>query len=373
MELRIYLQMLLRSWWIVILTALSALAIALAAIYFVSPIYKATTRLIVSPNFEVIEEAEPFAIVDSLNALDRRSIVATYAEVINSIKIFEQAVNGLGMTLSSVEDYRYSTVVLPDANILELSVEGPDPRVVTQLTNSIGAYAMDYIQDLYGVYTVDVLDPATIPVLPIRPQPVRDTSLALALGLIVGAVLAILREQVRTPLEVFLRRTQVDSISTAFNRRFFEDKLDDFTTASPDSLVALGLVRLDGLPSYLQILPHPIIQQLLRQITGIMREQLRGNDIIGRWDDHTFSIMLPNTPGEAALRTLERLQVALSTPMRYSADSESVDLEPKVGIGERLAGDTASLVIERAESALNEAEHDESGIVLYKTRPLIGF
>ena len=39
MELRIYLQMLARSWWIILLTALAALAIALAAAVFIAPNY----------------------------------------------------------------------------------------------------------------------------------------------------------------------------------------------------------------------------------------------------------------------------------------------------------------------------------------------
>jgi len=254
-----------------------------------------------------------------------------------------------------------------------LSVDGPDPSKATHLANSLGQQAISYITQLYTVYEVSFMDTASQPTEPISPQPVRDASLAFVLGLVMGAVLAIVREQLRTPLEAFLARTQVDSISSAYNRRFFEDRLDDFTGRSAESLLSLGLVRLDGLANYLQVMPQPVIQQLLRQITDIMRSELRGNDAIGRWDESTFSIMLPNTPGKAAVATMGRVQSSLSNPMRFSPDGETVRLEPKVGIGERLAGDGSNLVIERAESALDEAEHDENGLVLYKTRALIGF
>ncbi len=372
MELRLYLQMLQRSWWIVFLTALAALAIALAAVYLTTPIYRSTASFVVSPNLDYFSE-DNTDVLRSLEALDKRSIIATYAEVLNSNKILEQTMAVVQLPPSEMANYTHSTVVLPDANLLELSVDGPDPQKTSVIANSLGQQAINYISDLYTVYDVSFMDPATQPTVPIRPQPIRDASLAFVLGLAVGAVLAILREQLRTPLEAFLARTQLDSVSSAYNRRYFEDELDNFTGRSADSLVSLGLVRLEGLDNYLQVMPQPIVQQLLRQVTAIMRKELRGNDIIGRWDDNTFSIMLPNTPGEAASKTLGRLQSALSTPLRFSPDGETVKLSPKVGIGQRLKGDASNLVIERAESALDDAEHDEKGLVLFKARALVGF
>lgn len=372
MEFRLYLQMLRRSWWIVVLTALSGLVIALAAVYFTTPVYQSTARFVISPNLAKFSEDDT-DVLRSLEALDKRSIIATYAEVLNSERIYRDTVAAMGISPTELENYRHSTVVLPDANILELTAEGPDPRTVASLVNSLGQQAIDYISQLYTVYEITFMDTATPSGIPIRPQPLRDASLAFALGIVLGAVLAIIREQLRTPLEAFMARTQIDSISNAFTRRNFESQLNDLTGRSDDTLISLGLVRLEGLPSYLQVLPQPIIQQLLRKVTGVMRKELRGNDIIGRWDNHTFSIMLPNTPGSAAKSTLERLHSALSVPMQYSPDGETVLLEPKVGIGERLSGDPANLIIERAEAALDEAEHDEHGIILYKARALVGF
>lgn len=373
MELKLYLQMLQRSWWVVLLTAMTALVIALAAVYLITPVYRSTARFVVSPNLDQIGTQDDTDVLRSLEGLDRRSLIATYAEVINSERIFNQAAAALGLSELELEEYTHTTVVLPDANILELSVEGPNPGRTTLLANSLGQQAIEYITQLYTVYEVSFMDTASQPEEPISPRPLRDTSLAFVLGLVMGAVLAIIREQLRTPLEAFLARTQVDGSSSAYTRRYFEDNLDNFTGRSAEALVSLGLVRLDGLETYLQVMPQPIIQQLLRQITDVMRSELRGNDVIGRWDESTFSIMLPNTPGNAAERTLGRLQTALSNPMRFSPDGETVELEPKVGIGERMAGDGAGLVIERAETALAEAEHDEEGLILHKTRALIGF
>jgi diguanylate cyclase (GGDEF)-like protein len=203
--------------------------------------------------------------------------------------------------------------------------------------------------------------------------PVRDSILALALGLVMGAVLAIIREQLSTPIEAFLQRAWVDSTSNAFNRKYIEDQLDD-TIANPvTEHLALGLVKLDGLNVLLDVLPQPIIQQVLRNVTETMKEQLRGNDLVGRWDRNTFSVLMYGTQGEQATATMRRVQTALAKPMAYTSDGETIVLEPKVGIGEHMNGDQANLVRERAKSALDEAMHDETGLVLFKTRALVGF
>ena len=135
MELRIYVQMIQRSWWIVTVTALSALAIALASTLAVTPVYRTNARFVISPNLARIGEKD---LVRSLEALDKRSIVVTYAEVLNSDLIYENAFKALQMQSSALKEYSHSTVVLPEANILELTVQGSDPNIVAALANNIG-------------------------------------------------------------------------------------------------------------------------------------------------------------------------------------------------------------------------------------------
>ncbi|MEW6716752.1 MAG: diguanylate cyclase [Chloroflexota bacterium] len=370
MELRIYIQMLQRSWWIVLLTALSALAVALALTFVATPIYQATARFVVSPTLSLADERD---VVRSLEVLDKRSIVVTYAEVLDSYRIYNVTLAALNLTPEQLEDYIYSTVVLPEANILELSVEGPDPQMAMLLANNIGQQAIDYIRQLYSAYEIDFLDPATMPTVPIRPNPIRDASLAFVLGMVVGAVLAIIREQLRIPLETFIRRTMIDSTSLAFNRNYIERKLEEHVGRSSSAAVTMGLIQLDGLQGYLDVMPQPVIQRILREVTEVMREELRGNDLVGRWDNTIFAVLLFDTPGKAAVSTLGRVQAALSKPVRFSPDGEALNVRPKVGLVERQPGDPSGLIIDRAGEALDQAIGDETGLVLFKIRPLVGF
>ena len=172
--------MLRQGWWIVALTALSALNIALVASYLATPLYRARARFLVSPNTALAVDSRD--LVDSLQALDRRTIVSTYAEVLSSNRIFQDAGEELQLPSSILFQYGVTTVVLPEASILEMSVEGPDPQVAALLANTIGQHAIDYIKGLYQIYNIDFLDQARPPRRPFEPQATRDVSLAVALG-----------------------------------------------------------------------------------------------------------------------------------------------------------------------------------------------
>ena len=371
MEFRIYTQMLQRSWWIVALTALTALAIALISSLIVTPIYRSTARFVVAPNLSQIEVAN---LVTSLDTLDKRSIIVTYSEILNSDFIYQNAIKDLGLDLSDKRllNYTRSTVALPVANIIEQTVQGPDPNLVASLANNIGLNSIDYIKQLISVYEIKFLDPAKASSIPIRPQPVRDASLAFGLGVIVGAAFAFLREYLRTPLESLLVRSVIDNYSQAYNRDYLVQRMEETVTQSDIAGLSLGLVRLDGFETFIQLMPKSIAQQVLRKVVQTMKSELKGNDMVGRWTENTIAILLPNTPGTGAVNVLGRVQLALSKPIQISADGETLHLYPKIGIVERQPGAATSSIIEQADRALNQATHGKSGLVLFRNRGIAG-
>jgi diguanylate cyclase (GGDEF)-like protein len=361
MELRHYLRMLQRGWWIIALTTLSGLALALYLAYVATPLYRATARFIVSPNVTFVDAR---SLIDSLTALDKRSIIATYAEVLDSNRIYNDTILSLQSAPKDLRVYTHSTIVLPDANILELAVQGPDPQVTSLLANSLGQRGIEYIKGLDKIYDINLLDPATVPTSPYSPQPLRDASLAAALGLVAGAVLAILSEQIRIPLDMLRQRSMIDSTSSIYTRRYFQRRIEEEIARNQTGILSLGLVRLDGLQDLFDTLPQAVLQRLLRRVVKILHNELRGNDILGRWDNISFAILLPATSGVAATRTLERIQLALSKPLEIDLSGETVRLAPQIGVVPRTDGESARALITRAETALDQAEQNGSLVLL---------
>ncbi len=358
MEVKLYLQMLRRGWWIVILTVLVAVNVALVASYFSTPMYLASARFIVSPNSNLVTGRD---VITSLEALDKRSIVSTYAEILNSTRIYNETVQVLRLDPLDLEDYTVITVVLPDANILELSVSGTDPNTTALLANQIGQRAISNISVLYLAYNITMLDPAIAPIEPFSPQPVRDLSLALALGVVGGAALAILSEQIRIPLESYRQRLRVDSETGVYNSRYFQQLVEDELLQNPTAVTSVGLVDLTGLQDYMETLPPLATQKLLAHVTEILRRELRGNDVIGRWTATSFIVMLPSTPGSAATRTFERIRVAISQPMELPQYGEAVNLKPYTGIATYDGNMTPLELIDHVKIALESTRRGNTG------------
>jgi diguanylate cyclase (GGDEF)-like protein len=353
MELKLYMRMIKQGWWIILLTILIAVNTALISAYLTQPIYQANASFSVSPSATLIGSDQE--VLNSLEALDKRSIIQTYAEFLNSQSIYEETVQNMGLALTELTDYTRSTVVLPDANILDLTFEGPDPQLVATLANNTGQTAINHIKDLYKVYDINPLDPAVIPTIPIKPQPLRDAGVAAVLGLVLGVALAIVNEQIRIPLESYRLKASLDPVSNVFNHRYVQHLLDDWHSHGSHEKYSLGLIRLNGLRGMVDTLPSTVVQQLLRQVTAIFKKELRGNDVIGRWDETTFVIILPKTSEEAATRTMERIRTTLQLPIELANFGETIQLEPTISVSSYHDGESAGYIIEQAEFAIEHS------------------
>lgn len=359
MELKMYFRMLLRGWWIIGLTALVAMNAALVTSLLMKPVYSTSARFSVSPNSTLVTGSD---MITSLEALDKRSIVVTYAEFLNSSRIYSETLSALQLKPEDMIKYKHTTIVLPDANILTLTVEGPDPNLVTILANSLGERAVSYIKDLYKVYDINFLDPAVTPTIPIRPKPLRDASLALVLGVIIGSVLAIVREQIKIPLESYRNRLSTEPISLAYNRKYLDRCLEEEIIRTPENSLSLGLVQLNGLNGLIDSLPQPLIQQMLRIVTSILKRELRGNDLVGRWNDISFAVILPSTPEMAANRTLSRIGQVLLSPITLDQYGETIYLSPSVSVSTHRENETTAEFIQRAEEELERNRQGSSDV-----------
>jgi len=328
MEVKLYLQMLRRSWWIIVITTLATVIAALVVAYMTPPTYQASARFIVSPSPSLISGGSN--LLNSLSTLDKRSIVTTYAEILNSQRVYTETTNLLQLNNVDLQNYTYRAVALPDANIIEFSVTGPDRQVVYTLANAVGQHAVEYIHSLYQVYDLNVLDAAVPPTEPIAPQPLRSAGVALIVGLALGIVLALLREMARTPFQSFVHQRTMDDESLALNRKAFEQKLSEVAFASPQDF-SLCVVHLNGLSDYIHVLPQSTVQRIMRGVTQVLKNQLRGNDIVGRWDALDFIVLLSDTPGNAAMNTMERVRMALSYPVSVDGAGEEALLDPQIG------------------------------------------
>ncbi len=364
MEFKLYYQMLKRGWRLILVTTLVAVVISLVVSYMVTPQYRAMARFVITPSSA--DATQPDTVLLGLQTLDNQSVMATYVEVMNSERVFGDALTFLQLKPEQVKEYTHKSEILSNSSVMQLTVIGPDPALVTNLANSIGNQTISFLKTNNQVMTINFLDTATLPKEPYTPQPLVNASLALVLGLVGGGLLVVLREQLLLTLEVFRQSLHIDSDTGVYNKKYFtrllEEELFQHST-DPTSVGIVKLVFFDQEDDLTETYPTAVMQKVLRQTTDLLRNELRGNDHISRWDDTSFIIMLPNTNGMAASRIFNRIHQSLKSSVDVRQFGLSINLDSYIGAAENAESMSSQELIENANKALEIARRDKNAPV----------
>ncbi len=360
------LRFLRQGWWIIALTTLMALTMALVAVYFATPLYRASAQIILSPNPEM--EGSQAAYIQS--ALEKRFILSTIAELLDSDRIYNETGATLQLPDDVLESYERSTVVLPETTILEHSVTGPDSQVAALLANTIGQRTIEFTKGKYQAYDAAFLNLAVSSTEPVSPQPVQNISLALGLGFILGLLLAIARGFMASEKGFDLPWSPAPSgpVPTVEQRRSALSQVQEALVRSPAYPLSLALVQLD-MPSGSEPLSTSVEQRLQQQAAALLRRELRGKDLVVRWDDHTIVVLLPDVPGNKARRALDHMHNLLVDSLEYEYEGSLLHPHPRIGVTERQGDEPAPILIEQAELALEQSYQSGRPAELFSPMP----
>ena len=356
-----YIRIIQRGWWIIALAALASFNVALFNSYNTTPMYRARAQFLVSPGPTILAGASD-DLVRSIEALDKRSIVSTYAEILGSTTIYEETLATLQIDPSELSGYERTAVVLPDASVLQLTIEGPHPDIVALLANQVGQRAINHTQGLYLAYDISVLDSATTPSSPFSPIPTRDSAIALILGGAVGILLVLAQALFTSPLVFIQQQIKTDRISTAYTSRHIQQLVTQ-TIGTTDS-TALALVKINNLAELKAELPQPAWQELQQQIVATIRQELRGKDMVGHWDDTTFALLLPNCTGATAVATLTTLYNSFLNPLSLTLYTDPILLDAHIGITTANQQAPPQSVIETTQQALTQSAQNTPPIAI---------
>ena len=141
-------------------------------------------------------------------------------------------------------------------------------------------------------------------------------------------------------------------------------------SSQADSVLTFGIIHLNGIQDFYDSLPQAYINKIMRHVAETLKYQLRGNDIVGRWSNLEFAILLPSTDGASAEGRMMRVRDVLDQPFSLDTDDETaVLLDLRIGLADRQGGESLALVIEQAEKALDVAMQSDGKVYLYKVRP----
>lgn len=178
-----------RRSWIVALAVLASIGIALALSAREEVRYTAEATWIVTPD-DAIDD--PSDVLRSLETLERRTVVATFARLPSTSKTRQDLAERLGIDPDRLGGYSLRGSVVPYTNLVRFEVEGPDRDLATRAADGVAREVRDDAISLYRIYTLREVEPAHASHTPTQPDTGRNLVVAALIGLFVGLALTAL-------------------------------------------------------------------------------------------------------------------------------------------------------------------------------------
>lgn len=178
-------------------------------------------------------------------------------------------------------------------------------------------------------------------------------------------------EEIIARIEVILQRMQVfhdlsmrDELTGAYNRRYFNEKLEEELNrcGRNNRSFSIAVMDIDFFKKINDTYGHQVGDFILVQLVRFIQARLRKSDFVARLGGEEFILLLPETPGLNAFSLMERLRLQLmETVFPYhdpvSRDCTDIGITVSAGISTFPDdADNGTALLELADKALYAAK-----------------
>jgi capsular polysaccharide biosynthesis protein len=176
---------------IVIITALATMTSGIVSYFVITPIYQASTQILVN-------QAKNDQLTFQYNEIQTNlQLINTYNVIIKSPAILDLVVEQLDLP-ETIEQLNEKITVNSekDSQVVNISVQDPDPERAATIANTIATVFQKEIQNIMNVDNVNILSKAEVKEnpSPIKPKPMLNMAIAFVVGLMTGVGIAFLLE-----------------------------------------------------------------------------------------------------------------------------------------------------------------------------------
>lgn len=184
---------------IALITAIMITISGVVSFVFLTPIYQASTQLLVNQSKE--DSAGQFTAQDIQANLQ---VINTYSEIIKSPFILSKVIEELDLeTTPGALNSKITVNTVQNSQVLKMDVQDPDPAQAVEIANTTAAVFQKEIVSLMNVDNVNILAPAEMAEKPspIKPNPKLNMAIAAVIGLMIGVGIAFLLEYLDTTMK----------------------------------------------------------------------------------------------------------------------------------------------------------------------------
>ncbi|MBS0447516.1 MAG: diguanylate cyclase [Proteobacteria bacterium] len=165
------------------------------------------------------------------------------------------------------------------------------------------------------------------------------------------------RDRLERALDEVQRLATEDELTGLQNRRRMQEllELEHSRSVRSGRTFCLAVIDLDHFGEINDEHGHAVGDQVLRLFAGEAKGAIRASDLLARWSDEAFVLLMPDTHAALARLGVERLRERTAATT-IDAGASRLALRFSAGVVEHLAGESVSDAIGRAERALASAK-----------------
>ncbi|HEY1854500.1 MAG TPA: EAL domain-containing protein [Solirubrobacterales bacterium] len=148
-----------------------------------------------------------------------------------------------------------------------------------------------------------------------------------------------------------------DPLTGLLNRRSFRRELDSYVSFSAryGGRGAVMVIDIDGLKAVNDGHGHHTGDSVIRRVANVLRERVRGTDLVARLSGDEFAVLVPQTDPEGTLALAEDLRVQVAAGCEEE-DELAVTISVGVMLFDGKAGTGAEVVLVAADQAMYRAK-----------------
>jgi len=121
-------------------------------------------------------------------------------------------------------------------------------------------------------------------------------------------------DNLQTSIESIAQDARTDFLTKLNNRRYFDSTIPQLAhaAANEDTPLCMIVADIDHFKSFNDKWGHPVGDQVLKLVADVLRETLKGQDLLARYGGEEFAIALPNTSLKDAATVADNVRNAVS-------------------------------------------------------------
>lgn len=182
-----------RSWVILLVSVLCAVAALVFTVYLITPQYQSSAMFYV--NNSSLSVGDTSVTIDSGDITASKNLVNTYIVILKSRSCLNDVIDyaELDYSVSELESMITASSV-NSTEVFEVVITGPDPEEAEKIANAIAYILPNRISDIVEGTSAKVVDYAIVAQSPFSPNRVSNTMIGFLVGFVLTVAFVIIRE-----------------------------------------------------------------------------------------------------------------------------------------------------------------------------------